>query len=706
MPGGNVPSDRDARPLTAGRGGGNNRQMRTLGPWPAVWLTLAVGCALATVVATILVLRAGGGLELISPTAPLGAIMTGCGAVVLSRRPGHRVGYVLVGFGLLWAVDGLLEAWYAVGITAPYGTPPDDVLPGTGFAYWFVARAGAFLLMGLPLLLVLYPTGRLITGRWRILAVGTVVASALLPVTLMLTPASVLELGMPAPPIPDPDLLSVPIPASVGFPLLVITRLITIAAVSPALLLAVVRHRRAVGVERRQLRWLLWAGIVCLFLTIIGVLAPASVLASGALFVAVAVTSISVVIGICEPDRYDVDGLVADTVAWGAVAGIVIGVDLVVVTAVSRLFGDQLNQRDVTITVLPLAMLLYIPLRNLIWARVRRLILGRRSDRYQVVSDLAARLETSGSVADQLPALIAAVADSFKLPYVAVEVLQPDGGRLMAEHGERPERVTELPIAYSEQSVGRLLLADRGGLRGLLTRADQALLLDVVRQAAIAVRLATLATELQASRERLVLAREEDRRRIRRDLHDGLGPLLGGVGLRLAAASQAVDPDPVRAKELIATSRTDLSAAVTEVRRLVHGLRPPALDDLGLLAAVEQQADLLRSEGLRVEVEATGLEDLPAAVEVVAYRIIAESLTNITRHAQASSARVRLVAGPDRLIVEVSDDGIGISSARTAGVGLLSLRERAGELGGSTAVTCPPEGGTKICVELPIGGMP
>ena len=371
-----------------------------------------------------------------------------------------------------------------------------------------------------------------------------------------------------------------------------------------------------------------------------------------------------------------------------------------------KVFQNQLNQRDVMITVLLLAMLLYVPLRNLIWTRVRRLILGRRSDRYQVVSDLAARLETSGSVTDQLPALIAAVADSFKLPYVAVEVLQPDGGRLMAEHGERPERVTELPIAYSEQSVGRLLLADRGGLRGLLTRADQALLLDVVRQAAIAVRLTTLATELQASRERLVLAREEDRRRIRRDLHDGLGPLLGGVGLRLAAASQAVDVDPPRAKELISTSRADLTSAVTEVRRLVHGLRPPALDDLGLLAAIEQQADLLRSEGLQVEVEATGLDDLPAAVEVAAYRIIAEGLTNITRHAAASSALVELVAGSGRLILEVSDDGIGISSERTAGVGLLSLRERAGELGGSISVTCPAQGGTRIHVELPIGGTP
>ena len=149
----------------------------------------------------------------------------------------------------------------------------------------------------------------------------------------------------------------------------------------------------------------------------------------------------------------------------------------------------------------------------------------------------------------------------------------------MAEHGRRPERVTELPIAYSEQTVGRLLLADRG-IRSMLTHRDQMLLMDVVRQAAIAVRHTTLAEELQASREHLVLAREDDRRRIRRDLHDGLGPVLGGVGLRLAAAAQAVDDDPDRAKQLIATSREDLHTAVGDVRRLVHGLRPPALDDL------------------------------------------------------------------------------------------------------------------------------
>ena len=566
-------------------------------------LAFALMCVLATVVLQILRLRAGGGLDLVSATAPLGAVMAGCAAVVLSRHRSHRVGIVLMGFGLLWAVDGLLEAWYGLGITPPYGTPPDDLLPGTTFAYWFVARVGAFLLMGLPLVLLLYPTGRLLAGRWRILGLITVAATALLPVALLIMPAEVLELGMASPPIDDPDLLSLPIPAAVGFPLLVITRLITFAAVLPALVLVVVRYRRSSGSERRQLSWLLWAGIVCVILLVISLLVPSGGLASAALFVAVAVTTVSVTIGICAPDRYDVDGLVADTVAWGVVAAVVVTLDLMVVAVASRLLGAALDQRNVTAAVLLLAVLLYAPLRNLIWARVRRMIMGRRGDRYQVVSGLAARLESSADVTDQLPALVAAVAESFKLGYVGVEVVQTSGGRLVAEHGRRPDRVTELPIAYSDQTVGRLLLADRGGLRSLLTRADQALLLDVVRQAAIAVRLTTLAEEVQASRERLVLAREEDRRRIRRDLHDGLGPTLGGVGLRLAAAGNAVDSDPVRAKELIATSRADLTTAVQEVRRLVHGLRPPALDDLGLLAAVEQQAEAARAGGLRVAVE-------------------------------------------------------------------------------------------------------
>lgn len=679
-------------------------RMPRLRPLPIAWLSVALALVAFTAICQVIRLRAGGTVDLASPTAPLGVVMTGCGAVILSRRPGHAIGGILVGFGLLWAVDGAMEAWYGLGITPPFGSPPDDLLPGTAFAYWFVARAGAFLLVGLPLVLVLYPTGRLLAGGWRWLGAATIVASAALPVTLLVMPAAVLELGVPAAPIPDPDLLSLPIPAEIGFPLMVATRLITLAALLPALALVVVRHRLAAGLERRRLRWLLWAGIVCGFLVVISLLAPSGALASYMLFTAVAATSVSVTIGICAPDRYDVDGLVADTVAWGAVGAIVIGLDLAMVAVVSRTMGDHLDQRDVTLVVLLLTVLLYAPLRSLLWVRVRRALLGRRGDRYQVVTGLAARLESSGSVADQLPALVASVADSFRVPYVGVEVFGSDGGRLLAEHGRRPEQVSELPIAYSGQQVGRLILPVRGGLRAVLTRADQALLMDVVRQAAIAVRLTRLTEELQTSRERLVLAREDDRRRIRRDLHDGLGPALGGVGLRLAAAEQAVDADPTRAKDLIGASRNDLREAVAEVRRLVHGLRPPALDDLGLLAAVEQQADQLRTAGLEVVVDAEGLDALPAAVEVAAYRIVAESLTNVARHARAGAVGVRLARETDALIVQVSDDGVGISSERTAGVGLLSVRERAAELGGEATVECPEGGGTTVRAVLPLPG--
>ena len=153
----------------------------------------------------------------------------------------------------------------------------------------------------------------------------------------------------------------------------------------------------------------------------------------------------------------------------------------------------------------------------------------------------------------------------------------------------------ELDIAYRGDRVGRLVLPVLG-VRSMLSRRDQGLLVDLVRQAAIAIRASLLAAEVQESRERLVLGREDDRRRIRRDLHDGLGPALGGVALRLQAADNAVETDPARARELVTLARTEVREALDDVRRLVHDLRPPALDDLGLVAAVRQQAERVRPE--------------------------------------------------------------------------------------------------------------
>jgi signal transduction histidine kinase len=220
-----------------------------------------------------------------------------------------------------------------------------------------------------------------------------------------------------------------------------------------------------------------------------------------------------------------------------------------------------------------------------------------------------------------------------------------------------------------------------------------------VRQAAIAVRTGRLAEELQESRERLVVAREEERRRIRRDLHDGLGPALGGTVFQLESARLLVRRDPDAAEQQIATTSRQVQEVVADVRRLVHDLRPPALDDRGLVGALRQQAE---QSPVRVEVDAEELGELSAAVEVAAYRIASEAVTNVTRHAAATRACVRLWREGADLVVEVSDDGVGIAADAQVGVGLVGLRERAAELGGRSEVICPAEGGTVVRAWLPM----
>jgi signal transduction histidine kinase len=290
------------------------------------------------------------------------------------------------------------------------------------------------------------------------------------------------------------------------------------------------------------------------------------------------------------------------------------------------------------------------------------------------------------------------VAGAFGVGFVSVEVDRPGGERLVALYGERPAEVRTLPITYREVAIGRLVLPARG-LRSRLSRRDEQLLGDLVRQAATAARASRMADELLEGRERMVLAREEERRRIRRDLHDGLGPALSGIVFRLESARLLVDRDPAAAKSHLEQTTGHLRDVVADVRRLVHDLRPPALDDRGLVGALAQLAE---SQPYETTIEAEGLATLPAALEVAAYRIAAEALTNAARHADASACRLRLAVVGEELVVEVSDDGRGIPVERQSGVGLMSMRERADELGGRSEVVCPPGGGTVVRAWLPL----
>jgi two-component system NarL family sensor kinase len=235
-----------------------------------------------------------------------------------------------------------------------------------------------------------------------------------------------------------------------------------------------------------------------------------------------------------------------------------------------------------------------------------------------------------------------------------------------------------------------------------LDPSDQALLTDFARQIGAAADVALLSRHLRRSRERLVAAREEERRRIRRDLHDGLGPALAGLALTVGAARRAAERGGPAAVPLLNRAETDAQNALSDVRRISHDLRPAALDELGLIEALNQHADAVSASGhVLVEVDADPLPALPAAVEVAAYRIVMEAVTNVARHAQATRCEVRLEAG-DMLTLEVADDGVGLPTQRGTGIGLGSMRERAAELGGTCSVQTSAESGTTVRVCLPL----
>jgi signal transduction histidine kinase len=323
------------------------------------------------------------------------------------------------------------------------------------------------------------------------------------------------------------------------------------------------------------------------------------------------------------------------------------------------------------------------------------MLYGQRGDPFAVMSQLGRRLERAAPP-EMLPALAEEVAATLKLPRVTIELNNGD----MAAHGAGGGEPLVLPLAFQGRQVGQLMVSPRGP-REVFSRAERQLLDGVARQLGVAAYAVGLTADLQQSRERLVAAREEERRRLRRDLHDGLGPLLAGISLRIAAARNLLRGDPDAADVMLDRLDRHTQGAVADVRRLVDDLRPPALDELGLVSAIREQA--ARFEGtLAVSVEASGeLGDLPAAVEVAAFRIATEAITNSARHAEAQVCHVCLSLD-GALNLEIRDDGRGLPAQIQPGVGLTSIGERAAELGGTWSIGPCPGSGTVVTARLPV----
>jgi signal transduction histidine kinase len=271
-----------------------------------------------------------------------------------------------------------------------------------------------------------------------------------------------------------------------------------------------------------------------------------------------------------------------------------------------------------------------------------------------------------------------------------------------------------IPLTYQGYPGGRLVVSGRAAGQGL-GRRDRRILLEVARHAGAALHTTRLLADLRESLDRVLYAREEERRRLRHELHDSVGPILAGISLGLHAARRVMTDDAGQAEQLVSHLEQELQSAIVEVRRLFETLRPPALDQLGLVPAIQEHIDILATR-MRSDEDAPAavsfalhdsgdLADLPAIVEVAAYRIVCEALTNVARHSGARTCAVALTRD-NGLRVEVVDDGVGVSGRRGRGLGLGSMRERAAELGGSFVLDAPPRGGTRIVARLPIAPEP
>jgi len=359
----------------------------------------------------------------------------------------------------------------------------------------------------------------------------------------------------------------------------------------------------------------------------------------------------------------------------------------------------------VSILVIGVIAVLIQPLRSRLQRGVNHLMYGERDEPHKVLSRLGRKLEGTLAPGAALKTTVETIAQALKNPYAAITLTRDGGIATAAEYGSLSSETLVLPLTYGAEAVGQLILGPRAPGEAF-TSSDLRLLEDLARQVGVTAYAVRLTADLQRSRERLVTTREEERRRLRRELHDGIGPQLAALTLKLETARNKLAHDPA-ADALLSDLAERTRSAVVDVRRSVHALRPPALDELGLVPALRETAAQYGQGGLRISVEALeDLPSLPAAVEVAAYHIdyiAQEAMTNAVRHAEAKACVVRLDLDDEAglLRLEVEDDGCGTGPGRGTGVGLSSMRERAEELGGTCVIGPVATGGTRVRVKLP-----
>jgi signal transduction histidine kinase len=616
------------------------------------------------------------------------------GSIVVAARWRDPVGWSFLAAGLLFLLGTTGHQWALLG------------LPWTDVAVWTQTWTYQVGLVPFFVLVPLYfPDGRLPSRRWRPVARAALALGPLLGLVLALTPGP-MDLGGES--VANPlGVLPATVASVLGTGLsLVLLGLIVVAAASLG-----TRFRAAGREDRARLKLLAVAvGLTAATLVVDAVVALGWPDTYPEVFPVVQIVPVTIVaaaaVSVVRHRLFDVERVLDRALLYASLTGCVLALYVAVLALLRPISPEAPIVSLATAAVVAVAI---NPLRSRLQRAVDRLVHGDRADPYRALALLGRRLETALSPGEALPAVVRAVADALHLPYVAIEAKTPTGGyATAAAHGDPPvagAELTHLPLVHAGEEVGRLTLGPRGR-RLDLAPSDRNVLTDLARQVGVALhaslaaeQAARLSVDLQRSRERLVLAREEERRRIGRDLHDGLGPQLAGVSMTAEAARDLIGVDDDRAGQLLDGLLDRADAAVHEVRRIAHFLRPPALDALGLIGALRSHAAAVTRPA--VYVDAQELPPLPAAVEVATYRIALEAVRNVAAHADATRCQVRLRVAGDALEVTVTDDGRGVRGFGEPGLGIVSMTERAAELGGACTLDDAPGGGTVLRAVLP-----
>ncbi|MDX6280585.1 MAG: hypothetical protein QOH03_1656 [Kribbellaceae bacterium] len=621
------------------------------------------------------------------PNWVIGLACASCGALIAWHRPRNPLGWLLLGAGVAQTGTPAVTPWLIQALQD--GDGPVRLL-STLYSVAWPWSVSLFI----PLAVLYFPDGKL-PGRFARPALLIAAVNAPLQVLLF-----------SAVPNPLPTVASVSRLSAVSWlavPALDDVRLQLASDLALAFVLVtgvaglVVRYRRGTEKARRQLLWLLLAATIAVVLVVSSRLFGA--IEDGTfpiiLLTLIVLIPVAMTIAVLRYQLFDIRLVWARTVTYALLTAAVAATYLLVVEAAGQLFRGAGASVLATLVV----AIGFNPVRVRLQRQVDRLLYGERADPVRAAASVTARLaETAEQPADVLPA----VCHALRLPYAALS----GAGGLLGEYGVRPERVEAVMLRHAGEQVGELTVGVRSGEQHL-GAADRAVLDLMAVPIGVALRAQALSEAVQLSRREIVTTREEERQRLRRDLHDGLGPMLTGLGFRADAVVNLAD-DADRVRSLGAGIREGIDAAIADVRRLIYRLQPTALDDVGLVEAVRRHAQLLdrRTDGgpLTVTVQ-TGppLPRLPAAVEVAAYRIVTEALTNVARHSGATRVEVRIdEEEPGELALTVSDDGPAMNGAWVPGVGLRSMLERVTELGGRMQAEPTPSGG-RVHAYLPFG---